>query len=845
MLYVERDRTPRPKAFDGPEIEKAAAAARAIFTDPARVADSSQARHPVHLGDYPCREEIQAALHDLFRGKCAYCERKLDDLEGGWELDLFRPASEAMDDAGKASSDHYWWLAYTWQNLYPACRNCVRHKRTWFPTLGKRLKYPQRQIHARDDGLLIDPCHDRPEWYLEFLRDGKMAPAMPPYKRTRDKYRGLDRGAKTIRILGLNRSELVESRRAVVKEHEQTWPGVYEILDDVSAIVEALDREALIGQPHSGLRLYLLVEDVARLMAEQRLSQRKSRPILASLKQAIPEAAVLFARRRSLDQELRAATAAGSGAAASDGPQAQAPRSKGAVRQQAREPQAALPDAALPETPPPAAPPEKTRVFGAPREAVSASLFIERVEIRNFKAIHKLDFTVPFSAVVEEKKITGEVHHLTRTGWKMLLGENGTGKSTVLEAVSLALVGAGVHQLAYLEPVDVLRRGSRSGWVRLYLSDGVAFRLRFTKTTFSHPDGCPEQLPFVRAYGATRLLPRRQARRQQGDPDQDRPRPEDRRATAVAEVSNLFDPYVSLVDANSWLASLGTRQFKAAARAIRDLLQWSGDRPPEERPAAEAGKELVTLEAGKVLVAGDPLDRLSDGYRSVVAVACDLMAGVPHDVTDMQVAGGIVLIDELGAHLHPQWKMQIVGALRATFSAMQFIASTHEPLCLRGLIKGEIALITRQGAGERRVSLRDRELPSPSDLRIDQLLTSEFFGLDATIDPTLDLQFRRYYYLLGKQMRARDEHSEAPGLTPEEEQELRQLRRRLARVGTLGSTRRDRRLYEIIDYSLVEEEMLDPTVDREREKLEKLRDTTRRRVLDIWDYVKLDESLPS
>ncbi len=80
MLYVDRDRAQRPAAFDTVTMEGMVAAARAIFTDPARSADTSQARHPVRFSEYPFREDISAQLLSLFHGKCAYCERELDGL---------------------------------------------------------------------------------------------------------------------------------------------------------------------------------------------------------------------------------------------------------------------------------------------------------------------------------------------------------------------------------------------------------------------------------------------------------------------------------------------------------------------------------------------------------------------------------------------------------------------------------------------------------------------------------------------------------------------------------------------------------------------------------------------
>ena len=60
---------------------------------------------------------------------------------------------------------------------------------------------------------------------------------------------------------------------------------------------------------------------------------------------------------------------------------------------------------------------------------------------------------------------------------------------------------------------------------------------------------------------------------------------------------------------------------------------------------------------------------------------------------------GVVLIDELDLHLHPKWQRRIVEALRRTFPALQFIASTHSPFIIQGLREGQI------------INLDDREQP--------------------------------------------------------------------------------------------------------------------------------------
>jgi predicted ATP-binding protein involved in virulence len=103
-------------------------------------------------------------------------------------------------------------------------------------------------------------------------------------------------------------------------------------------------------------------------------------------------------------------------------------------------------------------------------------------------------------------------------------------------------------------------------------------------------------------------------------------------------------------------------------------------------------------------------------------------------------------MSEIGALLHPTWRMRVVGGLRRMVPGMQFVVSTHEPIYLRGIEEHETVLMQRD---DRDSAFATTDLPSPRDLRVDQLLTSRHFGLDTTLDPELNAQFDEYYQLLG------------------------------------------------------------------------------------------------
>jgi len=383
------------------------------------------------------------------------------------------------------------------------------------------------------------------------------------------------------------------------------------------------------------------------------------------------------------------------------------------------------------------------------------SRMIEGIEIKNFTVVRDLHLDLTSSDP-------------NRGSWLTLLGENGTGKSSILQAIALALLGKEYRDSLDLDASELVTHGERSGHVRIWLTamdDPVELRLSSTDPQF---EGGPlDPATLLLAYGSTRLLPR--------------PGTEPPRGRVYARVDNLFNPFVPLRDADDWLLGLGQADFNSVAAAIKRVMDLRGD--ARFRRLTRKGQRRVVVDAF-----GDrcPLARLSDGYQSVVALATDIMAVMSERWSDMAVAEGLVLIDELGAHLHPEWQMRIVTALREAFPRVQFITTTHSPLCLRGLEDGEVVVMKRD-SNDHIFALTD--LPSVKGLRVDQLLLSDHFGLlGGTADPAVARTFDEYYSLLAV---------EKP--TDAQRKRLGELQSSLEFDGLAGELPRDRMMYDAID----------------------------------------------
>jgi predicted ATP-binding protein involved in virulence len=90
-----------------------------------------------------------------------------------------------------------------------------------------------------------------------------------------------------------------------------------------------------------------------------------------------------------------------------------------------------------------------------------------------------------------------------------------------------------------------------------------------------------------------------------------------------------------------------------------------------------------------------PFEYLSDGIRNLIALLADIAYSClvlnPHlKESTLLETPGIVLIDELDLHLHPEWQKLIVQILKKEFPAIQFITSSHSPFLIQEMEEGQL-----------------------------------------------------------------------------------------------------------------------------------------------------------
>lgn len=374
--------------------------------------------------------------------------------------------------------------------------------------------------------------------------------------------------------------------------------------------------------------------------------------------------------------------------------------------------------------------------------------------------------------------------------WTLILGENNTGKTTVLQClarmrpdVNNRIEGDMTGERGFLPEfaaeddnarLDALVRNGRDVDCRIrasmvagYSLDGVGGRPNpiGSEAMLQRRNGKLDDAkwfgerartfrsPVLFAYGAGRHVAL-------GSADDEMPDP----------VASLFDPTVELIDAERILQQLdyhvvkfkerrATMRLRAVTEMLATILPEVGRHsdivinPP---PTAGLGPTPhgVRVETPHGLV---PLSQLSLGYQTVTAwtvdIAWRLFNAYPDSPRPMREPA-IVIVDEIDLHLHPSWQRQLRRNLTEHFPNVQFIATAHSPLMAQDYLDQNLVLL-RLDPVEREVEI----VNEPSVIRdwsVDQLLTSELFGLASARSPETSAAIRRRMELL-----ARDDLSEA------------------------------------------------------------------------------------
>lgn len=321
--------------------------------------------------------------------------------------------------------------------------------------------------------------------------------------------------------------------------------------------------------------------------------------------------------------------------------------------------------------------------------------------------------------------------------FSLIIGDNGVGKTSILEALSIGLggflagidgvrtrniqldevrvIGQNVGDATYTSepqfPCSVECTGKiyekKISWKRsINKKDGRTDRINAKKVTTlainlqkkitQHQDS-NIILPIISYQGAGRLYS--QKREKWINPFEKQELSRFMGYTDCLEAESNIKLFVNWLRKMT-LISLQKKkpigELDATLKAISTFMHGLVENEEEVSLFYDFEKEEVIVEIDDNQL---PLRLMSSGYRSLIGMVADIafrMALLNPQLKEKasQLTPGVVLIDELDLHLHPKWQWKIVEDLKRTFPLVQFIATTHSPIIVSSCKNGEIINIT-------------------------------------------------------------------------------------------------------------------------------------------------------
>lgn len=418
-------------------------------------------------------------------------------------------------------------------------------------------------------------------------------------------------------------------------------------------------------------------------------------------------------------------------------------------------------------------------------------MHVQRLTIENLRSIRSFELRLK----------QGE-----SAGWHVILGDNGAGKTTVVRALALALMGQSSAHAARQDWSRWLAEGRDSGHVSVVLSvhdeDGWtpgripsprAIRAEASikaESGGSRYNGRQATIDYTGRYAARTIWgggdgwfsasfgPFR--RFTGGDPEMDRlfvtyPR--------LAPHLSAFGENVALRESLLWLQDLQIKKIEKdhEAEAIQDtvisFINKGGLLPHGARIAGVTSERVEIVDGRRARV---PIEEMSDGYRSILSLTFELMRlmfrafGAEKALKEIDASAGtislpgVVAIDEIDAHLHPAWQQRIGDWFVDRFPETQFFVTTHSPIICRAARRGSIWRLPEPGSEQEARQVVGPDLARLIDGNILDAYGTDHFGEEVTRSEQSKRKLARLARLNRKRLGKR--------LSGKEKRELERLR---------------------------------------------------------------------
>ena len=357
-------------------------------------------------------------------------------------------------------------------------------------------------------------------------------------------------------------------------------------------------------------------------------------------------------------------------------------------------------------------------------------MYLSSIHIENFKGIKNAD--IDFDRSVN-----------------LIIGDNGTGKTSVLEAISVALggflsgidgvntihfskdeirrenqlTGTGSNNIIYRTPICVrahleLDTGDNGHTaLRIFEFSRQKKSIHNSRSTVEPREICkaaqqmadnPHSILSVISYQSFSRVSN-QKRDKWQDPFADDYSRVIGYANCLGEAADdkMLTHWCRQKEQIAWQQGTPILEYETVKKAVSDFMKLMQNNDRISVSYDKRTDELIYSDGDETL----PIRLLSSGFRNLLGMVFDIayrMAVLNPDLLEdiIEKTPGIVLIDEIDLHLHPNWQWRVIDALKNTFPKVQFIATTHSPIIIASC--KEEKLIT--------LRLEDLFLDKPSEI---------------------------------------------------------------------------------------------------------------------------------
>ncbi len=328
-------------------------------------------------------------------------------------------------------------------------------------------------------------------------------------------------------------------------------------------------------------------------------------------------------------------------------------------------------------------------------------MYIKQLNIQNIRSIENLKMSF------EEGNFAG---------WHVIIGDNGAGKTTLIRALAISLINEESKLTFNYNSKSWRRIGSDRGEIRTTFKETLDKISKISKVKLYFESNVTRILDerisenneyFSASYGPFRRF-------SGGRKEHDKTFENDIHLSAHL---SCFGEDVALTEIIPWLQKLQFKKLELTAgladnkkTLVDDIKEFINNNAllPHNTKLESITSDKVTFIDGnnnEISIAD-----LSDGYRSVLSLTLELIRQMvlvfgegdlfnyTQDGTLTVNQPGVVLIDEIDAHLHPTWQTKIGNWFTKYFPKIQFIVTTHSPLICRASETGTIWKLSAPGA---------------------------------------------------------------------------------------------------------------------------------------------------